>query len=450
MNGDAPLGSMPATEVAAPRLPSRQVAASSVWLLADSAVRILATTVVFFWIARELGPERFGVLNFASALGAIFVGASALGLEMPAVLRLARGGDEGEVLATLLALRAAAALISSMVAAGLALMLQAGDPQAQQVALICVLTILASVPAVVDYAFKARVRAGAPARARTAAALLGAVGRLAVLQAGLGLPALAWVLVAETLATSGLLWQAWWREGGVSPCWNKLRRSGGFALLREGLPYLGLGLITLLYVKADLILLGTLGNHLQTGLYTLTQKMSEVLYVVPVVLADSLYPSLARRTGASAEAGTQLLFDLAFAAAFAAVAIAVLLAPPLVSLLFGEQYAEAGRLFRWHAWTCIPAAFEAARLRWLATIGAHRLAWVASSLGAVVGVSVNLYAIPRFGVAGAVGAALAAYAAMGLLAPFLHPALRPVARIQLRALWPWGRLTQALRRASES
>ncbi len=417
---------------------------SSRWLLADSLVRVVATTAVAVWMARQLGPAEFGVLNFASALTAIFTVLAALGLEVPAVLWLTRGGNPKRGMATLLALRLGAAMLALALALPLAALLLAGDAAARTVTWVSLISVLAAVPTVVDLGFKSRVEGVAPAKARSLAGLAGAAGRVAVLAAGGGLLALAWVLVAETLLTALLLWRAWAIAAPAdAPRLCDTDPALAAKLLRDCMPYLCINAATMLYMKADLVLVGHLASHLQAGLYALAQKMSEVLYIVPVVLADSIYPRLAHRAGATAAADGQLLFDLVAAAAISLVLAATVLAPGLVTLLFGEHYAGSAELFRWHAWTCLPWALEIARVRWLATTGQSRRAWPSAIIGAVVSLAANAWAVPRYGAAGAVGAALLAFSCMGLLSGWLIPGLAPVARMQWRALWPWGRLLRA-------
>jgi len=428
---------------------------SSRWLLADSLVRVVATTAVAVWMARQLGPAEFGVLNFASAMTAIFTVLAALGLEVPAVLWLTRGGNPMRGMATLLALRLGAAMLALALALPLAALLLAGDAVARTVTWVSLISVLAAVPTVVDLGFKSRVEGVAPAKARSLAGLGGAAGRVAVLAAGGGLLALAWVLVAETLLTALLLWRAWARAAPTAPTAPadapRLRDADpalAAKLLRDCMPYLCINAATMLYMKADLVLVGHLASHLQAGLYALAQKMSEVLYIVPVVLADSIYPRLAQRAGATAAADGQLLFDLVAAAAISLVLAATVLAPGLVTLLFGEHYAGSAELFRWHAWTCLPWALEIARVRWLATTGQSKLAWPSAIIGAAVSLAANAWAVPRYGAAGAVGAALLAFTCMGLLSSWMIPGLAPVARMQWRALWPWGRLLRAWQTAA--
>src|SRR6476659_7245925 len=54
---------------------------NSGWLLADKIIRGGVGLIVAVWIARYLGPQSFGQLNFAIAFVALFSTISTLGLD---------------------------------------------------------------------------------------------------------------------------------------------------------------------------------------------------------------------------------------------------------------------------------------------------------------------------------------------------------------------------------
>ncbi len=470
------------------RSPARRAAVSSAWLLMENLLRLLVTAAISFWAARALGPADFGLLNFASALAAILYAMATLGLELPVVTKLARihagktvaGVDHQAartVLGTALRLRFVASLGALLLAAAAAWLLRHGDARAQAVMLIVSLSVVAYVPMVFDFHFKACVEAGPPARARLATTLLSALAKAAVLMGGYGVQAMAWTVVLEAVLAAGLLGLAWRRHfshepplatrdkpvpGARQPTSRPatLQHHPALAasLLRRSLPLLGASAAVALQLKADVVLLGHFAPDAQVGAYALAQKLTEVLLVLPVVLVDSVYPLLLRapphhRTEnnradkARAEAGDQLMFDLAAAAGMVCCLTGLLLAAPLIVGVFGAAYEAAVPLWRWHALTCLAVALDVARQRWLVARGLQKQALFSAGLGAVLGIGLNLVLIPLYGATAAAAVSVLAWSASGLLATaWWHTqfATRPLAGLQLRALWPWGRLARLL------
>jgi O-antigen/teichoic acid export membrane protein len=210
-------------------------------------------------------------------------------------------------------------------------------------------------------------------------------------------------------------------------------------LWRQGAP---LGLATLLSVaqiKADVLVLGALAAGATVGHYALAQKLGEVLLLVPVVVLDLSFAMLLRSAWPVAVQDTWL-FDLASATAQGAALLNALLAPLLVGLFFGADYAAAAPLAQVLGLGAVALALDAARQRWLLRHGLQALAWRVGLLGLAVTLCLLALAVPLGGAAAAAGAMVLAGLLTSALAPRLDVRLRPLAALQWHALWPWHRL----------
>jgi O-antigen/teichoic acid export membrane protein len=190
-----------------------------------------------------------------------------------------------------------------------------------------------------------------------------------------------------------------------------------------------------------------LSTNAETGIYSLAQKLSEVLYVVPVVLIDSAYPALARRFLDSEQMDSkhgQMLFDLAVGGSLVATLVALALAAPVINVVFGEHYAPSVQIFYLHAWSCVAIAMNTARHRWLAAVALQRYAPIVTGIGLIVNIAMNLALIPSMGALGAAIATVVSYFLSGYLTSIWLAPLREIGWMQTRALWPWSRLYTGL------
>jgi PST family polysaccharide transporter len=408
-----------------------------------------AVAVASFWIARALGPAQFGMLNFASAFMAIMLAVADMGMDVPVVLRLTSTPNPGALMGTVLTIRVGASVLAFLLAVALAFGLKHDDRTALTTTLIVSLCILAYSANALDLWFKAHTSARAPALARTVATLLAVCAKVVCLVLGLGVIALSWTSVLEAiLAAIGLWWAFRGSIAGSAHAALSFDAALLHRLVRESGPYFFSSVAVLLYMKVDVVLLGYLSTNTQTGVYSLAQKLSEVIYVVPVVLIASAYPTLARRFldgGAGGLHAEQMLFDLAVGGAIAAVLASVALARPLIQGIFGPAYESAIHIFYLHSLSCIAIAMNEARHRWLAAVSLQRYAPSVTAIGLLINVAMNLALIPRLGARGAAIATVVSYFASGYLASFLFKPLRPFGYTQTRALWPWGRLYRAAR-----
>jgi PST family polysaccharide transporter len=428
---------------------ARQVATSSVLLLVENLVRLTAVAAVSFWIARQLGPDQFGILNFASAFMAILLSVAALGMDTPLILRLTQTSQPGMLMGTALLIRAVFSVAIFVVAVLLAFLLKSDDTLSLNVTLVVGLCIIGYIPAVLDCWFKAKTSALGPALARTAATLLSTGAKVACLLLGLGVVALAWTVVLESALAAVALFLAyrWFARCSRQDALSVDRRLIP-PLLRESAPYLWSSVATLLFMKVDVVMLGYLSTNAETGIYSLVQKLSEVLYMVPVVLIDSAYPALAKRFFDSQQTDSrhgQMLFDLAVGGSLIATLGALVLAAPVIEAVFGKDYQPSVQIFYLHAWSCVAIALNTARHRWLAAVGLQRYAPIVTVIGLVINVAMNLVLIPRLGALGAAVATVVSYFFAGYLTSFFLAPLREIGRMQTLALWPWGRLYTGMR-----
>lgn len=76
------------------------------WLFADKAVRMSIGLIVGVWLARYLGPDRFGKFNYAIAFAALFSPIATLGLNGVVVRELVHHSErKNEILGSAFALK---------------------------------------------------------------------------------------------------------------------------------------------------------------------------------------------------------------------------------------------------------------------------------------------------------------------------------------------------------
>jgi polysaccharide transporter, PST family len=432
------------------RMLSRRNLFSSTVLVSETAVRLGMVALVSFWIARAFGPEQFGLLNYASALVMVFWSAALLGIETPLVARLAREKLAGKVLGSALVLRIVAGFIAFGASVAAVTVMRSGEEMPLLLTMIVAVSIPLSAPYVIDCWFKVRNEPGWPAAARLFGTLASLAAKVAVLLLDLSVVALAWTIAVEAALTSAALLYAHRRVRDSSEE-ERLRssRQEMLSLSRACWPYLVSTTVMAIYMKIDVVMLGALSGDHQTGIFSLSQKITEVTFLIPVVVVDVLFPQLVRHqsgTPDSAQAASQVFFDLTAAVALTSVFVSALLVWLFLPQLFGEAYRSTSTVFLVHVWGALGMALAHARFKWMAVAGHERLAPVVTACGLAMAVCLHLVLIPTYGAIGAAVGTSIAYLSSGVLASFVFRPLRPAGMMQLRSLFPWVRLWRELRR----
>lgn len=420
---------------------SRAVVRNVQWLFLEKVLRMALGVVVGAWVARYLGPERFGVLAYVTAYVAIFQAVCQLGLDSIVVRDVVQTPDRAAaVLGTTLRLR----IVVSVVGFGTALMLMAwlrpGDRESLLLTAVVAGGLLFQVADTVDLWFQSQLQSRLSVAAKVAAFGFGNGARVVAILAGAGLPAFGMLLLLE--AGLGAL--------ALAMIYRKLRTRGRWSwdlgiassMMRDAWPLLLAALAVLLYMRLDQILLRELVGERDLGLYAAAQQLSVVWYFIPMIVCSSAAPGLARLHAQSRTdylVALRGLFSFCWALSLAVTLVIVAGADLFVGLLFGPDYADAAAVLRWHAMALVPVSLGIAQSLWITHERRTTLALYRTALGFAVSLCLNLILIPRYGAEGSAIAYLCCQLSAAILS---NAVLAPeMLKLQLAALWPRQRTT---------
>jgi PST family polysaccharide transporter len=424
------------------------VAANAAWVFGERLLRVGVAFAVGIWVARYLGVEQYGLLNYASALVTSLAFMTTLGVEPLAVRDIVRDpGRRDETLGTLLAMRLFGGAVLAVTATAAAHWLHPQNGLAAAlVLLISLAQMLASFEAV-DCWFQANVTSRYAAAARAGAFLAASAVRVALVLAGAPLIAFAAAILLEALLFVAALLAAYRASGVRASAWRAtLARARELA--SEGWPLALSVLFAAGYLRIDQVMLGQLAGFAEVGAYAAAARIVEVLCMAPAVVAASVFPAIIKSRESGGEGHRmriQGLYDLLFWTALPASLGLSIFAPATVQALFGESFSAAARPLTILAWTLPWLFFTAARARWLLAENATKAAMTVEGMACVANVLANLTLIPRYGAVGAAFAFLLAAPVATLLAAPFSPALRLSLLMFLRAAGAPARLFRPFR-----
>lgn len=406
------------------------------WLVADKFLRLFAGVVVNMLVARYLGPGRFGLLVYATAVVALLLPLAELGVE--AVVRrklITLPAEAARWIGLVWRMRLGVGMLLNLaLLAWLAVSRE--DTGASRLIVILAIMLLQPAGMTADLWLQANLMAKRATVASWIALAGGALARLYLVWTGADLTAFAWVAVGEG-ALNCLLVTIAARQAGMP----RLERATPLApwreLLAQSWPLLLSGLTVSLYMRIDMVMLRQMSGDRAAGIYAAAVRLSELFYFLPVALASSVLPRLLKRKseGEQAYAGAmQRYYDLSAGLAYMAALATCLLAGPLIGLAYGAEFSGAVGVLRWHAWAVVFVFLGVARGQFLVNESLTLFYLVTTALGALLNIGLNFWLIPVYGPRGAAWATLAAYGLAAWGASWLHPRVRANAAMQTRAL----------------
>jgi len=157
-----------------------------------------------------------------------------------------------------------------------------------------------------------------------------------------------------------------------------------------------------LVLRADLFMVQHMLGPVQAGYYSIASTMADYVSVLAAVIGTILFPKLSALTDLRKKFELTKRATLGTAVILVPVlAITSLLAKPAVQLLFGSAFLPASWCFVLLMPGMLFLGIHAVSVQFLNSIGYPIIVVVIWGVGSLFNIVVNLWAIPRYGIAGA-------------------------------------------------
>lgn len=414
------------------------------WLISGRIFQTAVGLVVTIGMARVLGPDQFGLLNFVLAATYLVGVVANFGLEGYVRKELIeQSHDPGAILGTFLRLKLCIAVFLYAIMAVTALVLHANG---WTLLLFLILggTFVASSFMGFELWFDARAQSRFNAIPLMAATFTGGTIKLLMVYLAVDVVWFASAMLFETAllvllrfltfrirpdCPGGWSWDPALAKRFVRKCW----------------PLLLTALAANIYLKFDQVMLGIMVDSAAVGIYGAAVRLSTVWYFIPTALATSLFPAIIKSRMESADkyrCRVNQYFGLNAVIAYAIMLPMAGGGPFLVNWIYGTAYAQAGPILVIHILSLILVFLQAARQQYLLAEGRHHFILVSVTTGAVLNIILNLILIPPYAGMGAAAATVVAQVGSVLLINFLHKPQRHLGMIVLRGICaPWTLLT---------
>ncbi|MBM4112897.1 MAG: hypothetical protein FJ253_05905, partial [Phycisphaerae bacterium] len=274
--------------------------------------------------------------------------------------------------------------------------------------------------------------------------LCASIARVVLVLVGAPLLLFAGTPLLDSIVAALILLFLWRRDASragaaaASMTWRSDRRLMG-ALIRSSIPIAISGFAVVAIMQLDRMMLESLSGPEAAGIYTAAAMLSGAWYAIPVIIGASVAPTLTELFDHDRAGYRKRLSQVHGAVCGAAIAVGLLLlllSRPLISLFFGERFADAAPVLAIHGWTGVFVAHVSIRTRAMMIEGEeHRILFFSLlTLGAVV--ALNALLIPRYGAEGAAWASLASWALNAAAWPLLLRSTRHHAFVLVRSFNP--------------
>lgn len=387
----------------------KKVIGNTGWLIFDRVLRMAVGIYVTVWVARYLGPEQFGLLNYAFALTAILSLLSTLGLEQIIIRDLVKDQTLKNVtLGTSFVLKLSGSLFSIVLSILIASLIRPGEPITILIVGIIASGTLFQSSDIIDLFFKSRVEAKYPVLAKSIPFILINIIKIILIINNAPLVAFAWTALAELAFGALGLVIAYRLTGHHIKEW-KFNYNRAKELLGESWPLLLSGIAVLIYMRIDQIMLGQIVGDTSVGYYSAALKLSEVWYTIPIAIMNSATPIITKSFLIDINQyhfRLQKLFNLMTLIGLTLAIPTTFLAPLIIQIIYGKEYLISASILSIHIWSSIFIGWGLLKDMILVTQGLVKIILITTIVGAICNVLLNLVLIPNYFGVGAAWATL--------------------------------------------
>lgn len=407
------------------------------WLLIDRVLRMGFGLVVGVWVARYLGPQQFGLYNYAMAFAGLFGPLASLGLDSIVVRDIVRHPErKNEILGTAFALKLTAGSLTLLLTLITIYLLRPNDSLGIWIVGIMSAGYILQAFDTIDFWFQSQLQSKYTVWAKNTAFIIGSILKIVLIQTQASLIAFVWLgLIELTLGAIGLV---------ISYRSNKYNfknwRPSLFLtqkLLKDSYPLILSGVAIMIYMKIDQIMLGEMLGDKAVGVYSAAVKVSELWYFMPVAISSSVTPVILKAREISQQKYYEQLqktFYLMVNLSYLVSIPITFLSPTIILTLFGKDYVDSIQILSIHIWASVFVFLGVIRGIWIIAENLTMISFITALLGAVINVLLNLYLIPAYQGVGAAIATVIAYAVPGYFVCLIYPPLKPIGKLMTNAL----------------
>ncbi|WP_223912203.1 flippase [Rhodoferax lithotrophicus] len=417
----------------------RRYAANTSWMFAEQLLRMVAGLLVGIWVARYLGPTQFGVFSYSIAFAALFGSLAKLGLDSIMVRDLVRTPELSDVYlgtAFWLKIMGSVVMLAAMV---LAVRFTSNDATTNLYIFIIGSGTLFQSFEVVDFYFQSKVLSKFVSMCKLTQLFISSLIKLYLIYIKAELFLFVLVSLIDQITLGVSLYFAY-RLQNLNNFYQYFDIKIAKKLLKDSWPLILSGIIIAIYMRIDQIMIKEFLDVKEVGLYSAAARISEIWNIIPILICNSLFPSILNAKKVSLElyaARLQKLYSLLVWLAIIVALSMTYLSERVVVFLYGNAFSDASDVLMIHIWSGIFVGLATVKGKWQVSENLNHLYLYGAGISVTSNVILNYFLIPNYGIIGAAFAALMSQIISGYLINFFFKELRYQTTYIHRTLFFW-------------
>jgi O-antigen/teichoic acid export membrane protein len=419
----------------------RRYGINTAWLFTEQVLRLIAGFLVGVWVARYLGPEKFGLFSYALAFVSIFQGIAKLGLDGIVVRDLVQEPEKRDVyLGTSFWLKLLGGIITfliitiilviqslltshfssltsyfSLLTSYLSPLTSNFFTETNIYILIIAFGIIFQSFEVIDFYYQATVQAKYIFIRKMIQLFLSSIIKIILVLVKADLIWFVLVTLFDAISLAIFSWLIY-KSQGLPNFIKYFKRNTAKRLLKDSWPFIGVAISVVIYERIDQVMLKNMINDYSVGIYSAAVKITGVFTSLSPIFAYSFFPALVnskKESNEKFEKRLVYLYSFTFWFTLLLSVIVCKFSREIVIIIYGNKFIETHEILSIYIYTIIFAYIGGISSRFYIIENVQNLFLINLTLFAIINIFLNLLLIPKFE---SNGAAIASLISFGLAA----------------------------------
>ncbi len=415
----------------------KKIVSNVSWSLGGKVINMASALLVGILVARYLGPESYGLMNYVISYVSIFTVIASFGLDNIEIRELSRHNDKKDtILGTCFSLRILFAIIAYLCVVATLLIYQT-DRFTTLMILAYGMTLFTGTGNILRNYFTSIVQNKYIVRSEIFRTIFGAGFKILLLCIKAPLEYFIYAQIFDTILVASGYYLSYKKVVGSVRLWKFDRTIVSF-FVNESFPLVLSGAAVIIYQRIDQVMIGNMLSKTEVGYFATAGKFVDLILFLPTVLVQTVTPMLVRaneQTPETYEAKKRTFVSIVTWTSIIMSVIVSLLAYWLITYTYGVEYAPAIPVLQIMAFKSVGMALSSSGGQIIIMERLQKWAFIRNLIGCLVCVGLNYLFIPQYGIIGSAIVTIITVMFTGCLANIFIPPYHKIMKIQLYSIF---------------
>ena len=415
------------------------------WAVLGKIVNMLGVLLVGILVARYLGPEQYGLMNYVISYVTLFTVIATFGLSNIEIRELSKCPEEKEkILGTCFVIRLFFATISYLLIV-LVLFLTKVESYTAILILLYASVLFTSCFEVIRNYFSSIIKNEYVVKSEIARTFIGAVIKIFLLWQKAPLEYFVVATAFDTVLVASGYCLSYKSQVDSIFKWRFEKKYVLF-YIKQAFPLVLSGAAVVVYQRIDQVMIGDMLNKTEVGYFATAGKFLDIVLFLPTVISQTVVPILVKCRERSLEEYELKAKQFVSVVVWISVLLSIMVSLTaywLIYLTYGMKYISAVPVLQILAWKTVGMGLSSSGGQLIIIEKIQKWAVIRNLAGCITCVGLNYLLIPKMGIIGSAWVTIITVFVSGCLANVLIPPYRHIFRIEMYAIFKgWKHMLQ--------